>query len=88
MDWPLIIERNRERLLVVLAPLFAVLGFDPRRSALPRHLYRVLPITFRPAESRLGFAPAYHRTRPQQVGEILSECHHFAVEAWHKPDTA
>ena len=51
MDWPLIIERNRERLLIVLAPLFAVLGFDPRRADLPRHLYRALLITLRPAES-------------------------------------
>jgi hypothetical protein len=51
MDWPLIIDRNRERLLAVLAPLFAVLGFDPRRADLPRHLYRALLITLRPAES-------------------------------------
>ena len=51
MDWPMIIERNRERLLAVLAPLFAVLGFDPRRADLPRHLYRALLITLRPAES-------------------------------------
>jgi hypothetical protein len=51
MDWPLIIERNRERILAVLAPLFAVLGFDPRRADLPRHLYRALLITLRPAES-------------------------------------
>jgi hypothetical protein len=51
MDWPLIIERNRERLLAVLAPLFAVLGFDPRRAEMPRSLYRVLLINLRPAES-------------------------------------
>jgi hypothetical protein len=51
MDWPLIVERNRGRLLAVLAPLFAVLGFDPRRADLPRHLYRTLLITLRPAES-------------------------------------
>jgi hypothetical protein len=51
MDWPLIVERNRERLLAVLAPLFAVLGYDPRRADLPRHLYRALLITLRPAES-------------------------------------
>ncbi len=51
MDWPLIIKRNRERLLAVLAPLFAVLGFDPRRADLPRHMYRALLITLRPAES-------------------------------------
>jgi hypothetical protein len=57
MDWPLIIERNRERILVVLAPLFAILGLDPRtgfdarRADLPRHMYRALLITLRPAES-------------------------------------
>ena len=51
MDWPLIVERNRERLLAVLAPLFAVLGFDPRRADLPRHMYRALLIILRPAES-------------------------------------
>jgi hypothetical protein len=57
MDWPLIIERNRERLLAVLAPLFVLLGLDPRtgfdarRADLPRHLYRALLIILRPAES-------------------------------------
>jgi hypothetical protein len=57
MDWPLIIERNRERILAVLAPLFVLLGldprtgFDPRRADLPRHLYRALLIILRPAES-------------------------------------
>jgi hypothetical protein len=51
MDWALVLERNRERLLAVLAPLFAILGFDPRRADLPRHLYRALLITLRPAES-------------------------------------
>jgi hypothetical protein len=52
MDWPLIIERNRERLLAVLAPLLAVLGFDPRRrQEMPRHFYRSWLILLRPAES-------------------------------------
>ena len=51
MDWDNIIERNRERLLAVLAPLFAIFGFDPRRADLPRHMYRALLITLRPAES-------------------------------------
>jgi hypothetical protein len=38
---------------------------------------------------RPGFAPGYHRHKPQEVDDILSECHHFAVEAWHeKPDTS
>jgi hypothetical protein len=52
MDWPLIVERNRERLLAVLAPLLAVLGFDPRRRLeMPRHFYRSWLILLRPAES-------------------------------------
>jgi hypothetical protein len=52
MDWAFIVERNRERLLAVLAPLFAVLGFDPRRrQEMPRHFYRSWLILLRPAES-------------------------------------
>ena len=52
VDWPLIIERNRERLLIVLAPLFAVLGFDPRRRLeMPRHFYQSWLILLRSAES-------------------------------------
>jgi hypothetical protein len=52
MDWEMIIERNRERLLAVLAPLFAVLGFDPRRRGeMPRYFYRSWLILLRPAES-------------------------------------
>jgi hypothetical protein len=37
---------------------------------------------------RPGFAPGYHRSKPQEVDDILSECHHFAREAWHGPDTS
>jgi hypothetical protein len=38
---------------------------------------------------RPGYAPGYHRHNRQEVDDILSECHHFAVEAWHdKPDTS
>jgi hypothetical protein len=52
MDWEMIVERNRERLLAVLAPLLAVLGFDPRRRLeMPRHFYRSWLILLRPAES-------------------------------------
>jgi hypothetical protein len=29
MDWDEIIERNRGRILAAIAPLLAVLGFDP-----------------------------------------------------------
>jgi hypothetical protein len=52
MDWEMIIERNRERILTAIAPLLAVLGYDPRRAGeMPRHFYRSLLILLRPAES-------------------------------------
>ena len=52
MDWPLIVERNRERLLIAIAPLLAVLGFDQRRrEEVPRHLHSFLITLLRPAES-------------------------------------
>jgi hypothetical protein len=52
MDWDQIVERNRERILAVLAPLLAVLGFDlRRRQEMPRHFYRSWLILLRPAES-------------------------------------
>jgi hypothetical protein len=52
MDWDQIVESNRERLLAVLAPLLAILGFDPRRrQEMPRHFYRSWLILLRPAES-------------------------------------
>jgi hypothetical protein len=37
---------------------------------------------------RPGFAPGYHRSKPQEVDDILSECHHFAREVWDAPDTS
>jgi hypothetical protein len=37
---------------------------------------------------RPGFAPGYRRSRPQEVDNILAECHHFAREAWDAPDTS
>ncbi len=38
---------------------------------------------------RPGYAPGYHRSKPQEVDDILSECHHFAREAWEwTPDTS
>jgi hypothetical protein len=37
---------------------------------------------------RPGYAPGYHRHKPQEVDDILSECHHFAREAWDTPDTS
>jgi hypothetical protein len=52
MDWEMIIERNRERIMTAIAPLLAVLGFDPRRAGeMPRHFYRSLLILLRPVES-------------------------------------
>ena len=52
MDWPMIVERNRERLLIAIAPLLAVLGFDQRRrEEVPRHFHRALIALLRPAES-------------------------------------
>ena len=52
MDWPMIIERNRERLLIAIAPLLAVLGFDQRRrEEMPRHVHAFLITLLRPAES-------------------------------------
>ena len=52
MNWDEIIERNRERLLLAIAPLLAVLGFDQRRRGeVLRHLHRMLIALLRPAES-------------------------------------
>jgi hypothetical protein len=52
MDWDEIIERNRERILLAIAPLLAVFGFDPRRrEEVPRHFHRFLISLLRPAES-------------------------------------
>ncbi len=52
MDWDNIIERNRERILLAIAPLLAVLGFDQRRrEEVPRHFHRMLISLLRPAES-------------------------------------
>jgi hypothetical protein len=51
MDWERIINGNRERILLALAPLLAVLGYDPRRRCeLPRRRYRDLLLLLRPAE--------------------------------------
>jgi hypothetical protein len=52
MDWDQIVERSRKRILAALAPLLAVLEFDPRRaafmpvtahSAAPRRICRAPP---------------------------------------------
>ena len=50
MDWATIIERNRDRLLAVIAELFALTG-GAMAASLPRHVYRALLILLRPAES-------------------------------------
>ena len=52
MNWDEIIERNRDRLLLAVAPLLAVLGFDQRRrEEVPRHFHSLLITLLRPAES-------------------------------------
>ena len=52
MDWPMIIERNAERLIAVLTELFVMAGFGRGGTALlPRHVCRALLILLRPAES-------------------------------------
>ena len=52
MNWDEIVEQNRGRILSAIAPLLAVLGFDPRRQfEMPRYFYRALLILLRPAES-------------------------------------
>ena len=52
MNWDEIVEANRARIIAAIAPLLAVLGFDPRRrDEMPRYLYRALLILLRPAES-------------------------------------
>ena len=38
---------------------------------------------------RPGYTPGYHRSSRQEIDDILSECHHFAREAWEwEPDTS
>ena len=52
MNWDQIVESNRQRIIAAIAPLFAVLGFDPRRrDEMPRYFHRALLILLRPAES-------------------------------------
>ena len=52
MNWDEIVEANRGRIIAAIAPLLAVLRFDPRRKwEMPRHFYRALLIQLRPAES-------------------------------------
>ncbi len=52
MDWPMIIERNCERLVAVLTELFVMAGFGRGGTALlPRPVCRALLILLRPAES-------------------------------------
>ena len=52
MNWDEIVEATRARIIAAIAPLLAVLGYDPRRQGeMPRHFYRALLILLRPAES-------------------------------------
>jgi hypothetical protein len=47
-----------------------------------------MPKPGRMSPFRPGYAPGYHRHKPQEIDDILSECHHFAREAWDAPDTS
>ena len=68
MNWDEIIERNRERLLLAIAPLLAVLGFDQRRrEEVPRHFHSFLITLLRPAE--FSCQKAYHHRRHRHRGE-------------------
>ncbi len=49
---------------------------------------KVRPRPGRLSPFRPGFAPGYHRHRPQEIDDILGDCHYFAVEAWKEPDTS
>ncbi len=52
MDWHLIVTSNRDRLLQIVAALFAFAGsVEGRAVALPRHVYRTILLVLRPAES-------------------------------------
>lgn len=52
MDWPMIINRNRERLFAVVTELFVMAGFGRGGTGfLPRPVFRALLILLRPAES-------------------------------------
>jgi hypothetical protein len=55
MDWPLAIEKNRERLLAVIVALIASLGLTQNRrlTTLPHYLYRRTLAILRPAEAAL-----------------------------------
>ncbi len=55
MDWPLAIEKNRERLLAVIVVLIASLGLanGSRLTTLPHYVFRRALAILRPAESAL-----------------------------------
>ncbi|MGL4489959.1 MAG: hypothetical protein ACRCU5_11010 [Rhizobiaceae bacterium] len=75
MDWPLVITRNRDALLQIIAALFALAGLAEGRvlSTLPRPVYRAVLSVLRPAESAVrrliiiaahGLVVAPHIVRP------------------------
>ena len=53
MDWPLVINRNRDLLLKIIASLYAMAGFAGGAVAemMPRRIYGALMLVLRPAES-------------------------------------
>lgn len=72
MDWSLALTLNRIALLRVAAALFALAGFEAGGTApetLPRHVYRAILKTLRPAEAalrRLIFIAAVMLGEPDQ----------------------
>ena len=71
MDWPLIIERNRERILLVIAPLLAVLGFDQRRREEVPPAFPRLP-HHAAAPRRVSCAPPHRDRRDWHCGEAAA----------------
>lgn len=53
MDWPLVINRNRDALRRIIAALFALAGAASSGSTLPRHVHAAIMLVLRPAESAL-----------------------------------
>jgi hypothetical protein len=74
MDWPLIIERNRERILIAIAQLLAVLGYDHRRrGGMPRHVRLSWLTLLRPAESAVRSVSSSSRRAARAIPKGLGK---------------
>ncbi|HTV69976.1 MAG TPA: hypothetical protein VMF90_15700 [Rhizobiaceae bacterium] len=51
MDWNVVVTKNREMLVGILAALVAMAGLSETRTHLPRHIHRAVLRLLRPAES-------------------------------------